>query len=93
MHAEAPTRRLHVAVDVVRRQLERARGHRVAAAISHKVSETISKSQREFLLRQQLKAIREELGEKEGGADGTDDLRALEARLGAAGDREKPTPT
>ena len=80
-------------MDVVRVQLERARSHRVAADVSHKVSETISKSQREFFLRQQLKAIREELGEgNEGGADGTDDLSVLEAKLGAAGVRGREQP-
>jgi ATP-dependent Lon protease len=76
-------------LDVVQRQLERARSHRVAAAITQKVSESISKSQREFLLRQQLKAIREELGEREADAAGPDDLNALESKLSAAGKMER----
>ena len=42
--------------------------------ISEDVRESVDKSQREFLLRQQLAAIRKELGEGE--PDGTDDYRA-----------------
>jgi hypothetical protein len=75
--------RLAISVAVVQHQLETMQSTRVAAAISTRVHDSISKSQREFLLRQQLKAIREELGEKEG-AEG-DDLAALAARLDVAG--------
>ncbi len=46
----------------------------VSEKISEDVRESVEKGQREFLLRQQLAAIRKELGEGE--PDGTDDYRA-----------------
>lgn len=42
--------------------------------ISNSVKSEMSKSQREFLLRQQMKAIEKELGETGGGEDGEDEL-------------------
>jgi len=65
------------------------------ARIRTEVSEGLEKSQREFLLRQQLAAIRKELGEVEGGAEsGSDsyaerlDLRDLPATVRAAAEKE-----
>lgn len=67
--------------DVVKRLellVEWTRAHvaeqEVSEKISHDVREGMEKTQREFLLRQQLAAIRKELGEGE--PDGSDDYRA-----------------
>ena len=49
--------------------------------ISNSVKSEMSKSQREFLLRQQMKAIEKELGEKGGGEDGEDELEDLKKKL------------
>ncbi|TKG97019.1 endopeptidase La [Puteibacter caeruleilacunae] len=50
--------------------------------ISNKVNERINKSQREILLREQLKAIQDELGENKGSANNKKDYRALIAEAG-----------
>jgi ATP-dependent Lon protease len=50
--------------------------------INSQVKEEIGKNQREHLLRQQLKAIHEELGDDD---DGESDLDGLEKRIGEAG--------
>jgi ATP-dependent Lon protease len=47
---------------------------RMRDKINSQVKDDIGKNQREFILRQQLKAIQEELGEAEDEADGLDDL-------------------
>ena len=49
--------------------------------IASSVKTETSKSQREFLLRQQLKAIEKELGESGGGEDDDNDLAVLEKKL------------
>jgi ATP-dependent Lon protease len=51
----------------------------VAERIRNKVTEDVDKTQREFMLRRQLDAIRQELGESDGG--GSDDFRARLAEL------------
>ncbi|GAU38210.1 hypothetical protein TSUD_226310 [Trifolium subterraneum] len=55
---------------------------RVAEKITQKVEGQLSKSQKEFLLRQQMKAIKEELGDND---DEEDDLAALERKMQSAG--------
>jgi ATP-dependent Lon protease len=55
---------------------------RLGSEIQHRVSESFSKSQREFFLREQMKAIRQELGEKD---DQQADLQQLEESLRKAG--------
>jgi ATP-dependent Lon protease len=63
--------RLTLLVDWIRKHLAELE---VAERISEDVREGMEKSQREFLLRQQLAAIRKELGEDSG--DGTGDYRS-----------------
>jgi ATP-dependent Lon protease len=70
--------RVKFVLQMVTRQLEMLK---VKKEISSMVQEEMGKSQREFLLRQQLKAIREELGE--GGEE--DELEELRDRLAKAG--------
>jgi ATP-dependent Lon protease len=64
-------RRLHLVTEWVREHLAELE---VTEKIRDDVREGMDKSQREFLLRQQLAAIRKELGEDE--PDGADDYRA-----------------
>ena len=52
----------------------------VTTDINKRVEGRLSKTQREYLLRQQMQAIREELGEGEGGNE-EDDLDQLQAKL------------
>ncbi|MGQ0575923.1 MAG: endopeptidase La [Pseudonocardia sp.] len=70
--AEAdPTRRLELLVGWTKAHIAE---QEVSEKISNDVREGVEKTQREFLLRQQLAAIRKELGEGE--PDGSDDYRA-----------------
>ncbi|XP_074589966.1 lon protease homolog 2, peroxisomal-like isoform X2 [Curcuma longa] len=55
---------------------------RVAEKITQKVEGQLSKSQKEFLLKQQMRAIKEELGDND---DGEDDVAALERKMQNAG--------
>lgn len=55
---------------------------RLGSEIQHRVSESFSKSQREFFLREQMKAIRQELGEKD---DQQADIQQLEEQIRKAG--------
>ncbi len=70
--------RLRKVAELVGRQSE---VHRVKKEINTMVQEEMSRSQREYLLRQQMKAIRRELGE---GADDEDDIENLRDRLARA---------
>ncbi|MET0342790.1 MAG: endopeptidase La [Polyangiales bacterium] len=74
--------RLRKVVDLLTRQSE---VHRVKQEISTMVQEEMSRSQREFLLRQQMRQIRRELGE---GEEDEDELEALRDRIARA---ELPT--
>ena len=71
--------RMRRVLELLSRQLE-------VLKLSNKISSTVkgemSKTQREYYLRQQLKAIKEELGE---GEDTDDDLAELQARVAEAG--------
>lgn len=71
--------RLTKATELVNRQLQTIR---VAEKISQKVEGQLSKSQKEFLLRQQMRAIKEELGDND---DDEDDVVALERKMQSAG--------
>ncbi len=57
-----PKSRLNRLTTLLNRELEVLR---LGTEIQHKVSETFSKTQREFFLREQMKAIKQELGEKD----------------------------
>jgi ATP-dependent Lon protease len=71
-------RRLRRLSEVLARELEVVA---IGSRIQSQVQSEIDKSQREFVLRQQLKAIQEELGEKDPGEAEMEDLREqLQAR-------------
>lgn len=69
--------RLHAVLDLLRRQGEI---HRVKQEVATLVEEEMGKSQRELLLRQQLRTIRRELGESGDDDEVLDDLREALAR-------------
>ncbi|XP_077244894.1 lon protease homolog 2, peroxisomal-like [Tasmannia lanceolata] len=71
--------RLSKATELVDRHLQSIR---VAEKITQKVEGQLSKSQKEFLLRQQMRAIKEELGDND---DDEDDVVALERKMQSAG--------
>ncbi|KAL9249848.1 Lon protease homolog 2, peroxisomal-like protein [Drosera capensis] len=71
--------RLTKATELVDRHLQSIR---VAEKITQKVEGQLSKSQRDFLLRQQMRAIKEELGDND---DDEDDIAALERKMQSAG--------
>ncbi|XP_077237309.1 lon protease homolog 2, peroxisomal isoform X2 [Tasmannia lanceolata] len=71
--------RLSKAIELVDRHLQSIR---VAEKITQKVEGQLSKSQKEFLLRQQMRAIKEELGDND---DDEDDVVALERKMQGAG--------
>eukprot|EP01018_Ginkgo_biloba_P007468 Gb_18856 [translate_table: standard] len=71
--------RLTKATELVNSHLQTIR---VAEKISQKVEGQLSKSQKEFLLRQQMRAIKEELGDND---DDEDDMVALERKMQSAG--------
>ncbi|KAL8088968.1 hypothetical protein AgCh_038656 [Apium graveolens] len=71
--------RLSKATELVNRHLQSIR---VAEKITQKVEGQLSKSQKEFLLRQQMRAIKEELGDND---DDEDDVSALEKKMQNAG--------
>src|SRR4030095_12686945 len=66
--------RVRLVLAMVNRQLEVLR---VKKEISHMVQEEMGKSQREYILRQQMKTIREELGE----AGDDDEIEELRERI------------
>jgi ATP-dependent Lon protease len=70
--------RMRRVLELLSRQLEVLK---LSNKISSQVKGEMSKTQREYYLRQQLKAIKDELGE---GDDGDDDLAELEARVNDA---------
>jgi ATP-dependent Lon protease len=78
----------------VRRRLERVLGevsreqdaHKVESEIREKVQTDIGRTQRDYMLRQQLEAIRQELGEAE---DSETEIENLRGRIEAAGMSEE----
>ncbi len=76
---------VHVArrLKLVLEELDRARGAmQVESEIREKVQSDIGKTQRDYMLRQQLEAIRQELGEAESGET---EIERLRERIEAAG--------
>ncbi|KAM3277051.1 hypothetical protein ACQJBY_045071 [Aegilops geniculata] len=71
--------RLSKATELVDRHLQSIL---VAEKITQKVEGQLSKSQKEFLLRQQMRAIKDELGDND---DDEDDIAALERKMQNAG--------
>ncbi|KAJ4777014.1 hypothetical protein LUZ62_061271 [Rhynchospora pubera] len=71
--------RLSKATELVDRHLQSIL---VAEKITQKVEGQLSKSQKEYLLRQQMRAIKEELGDND---DDEDDVAALERKMQSAG--------
>ncbi|KAJ8768351.1 hypothetical protein K2173_021504 [Erythroxylum novogranatense] len=71
--------RLSKATELVDRHLQSIR---VAEKITQKVEGQLSKSQKEFLLRQQMRAIKEELGDND---DDEDDVASIERKMQSAG--------
>jgi len=71
--------RIRICLKMLTRQLEMLK---VKKEISSAVQEEMGRSQREYFLRQQLKAIKEELGD---GDDDEDEMGELKARIGGAG--------
>ena len=78
--------RLRRVMDLVSRQSE---VYKVKKEISTMVQEEMSRSQREYLLRQQMKAIRRELGETEDDEDDIENLRERIARADLPVEAEK----
>jgi ATP-dependent Lon protease len=72
-------RRLRRVLDQIVREHDAVK---VESEIREKVQSDIGKSQRDYVLRQQLEAIRQELGESE---DGESEVQRLEQRIAAAG--------
>ncbi|KAK1374913.1 Lon protease-like protein 2, peroxisomal [Heracleum sosnowskyi] len=71
--------RVSKATELVNRHLQSIR---VAEKITQKVEGQLSKAQKEYLLRQQMRAIKEELGDND---DDEDDVSALERKMQSAG--------
>lgn len=70
--AEEANRQLNLVLIQLNREVQRLR---LSDEIQHKVQDQVDKTQRDFLLRQQLKVINEELGEARSSADEVTDLR------------------
>ena len=78
--------RLKAVLELIKRQQEI---HRVKQEVASMVEEEMSKSQRELLLRQQLRAIRRELGESGSEDDELDELRERLTRARPPQEAEK----
>ncbi len=78
--------RLRTCLKLLTKQLEMLK---VKKEISSMVQEEMGRSQREYFLRQQLKAIREELGEGDEEEDEIEELRDRIAKAGMSAEAEK----
>ncbi len=78
--------RIRMVLAIVKRQAD---VYKVKKEITTMVREEMSRSQREYLLRQQLRAIRRELGEPEDEEDDVERLRERVAMLDMPADAEK----
>ena len=81
LHTTCPKERMKSALALIETQLGALT---VNADVAKRVEGRLSKTQREYILRQQMQAIREELGEADGASDEADDLDQLQRRLHAA---------
>ena len=70
-------KRIEKAISIINREIQRIK---LGEEIQTEVHEEIAKTQREYYLREQMKAIQKELGEDEG----TVELKELEDRIKAA---------
>ncbi len=75
-------KRVETAVEILNREMQRIR---LGEEIQSEVQDEISKTQREYYLREQLKAIKKELGEDEGAAE----FGELEEKIEKAGMSEE----
>lgn len=82
-----PLRRISLVNRILRRELDIAE---MEMSLHESTAEQLGRAQREMFLREQLKAIRAELGEEDGDGDELDEYRAAVARLKASDEvREK----
>ena len=73
--------RLEKLVSLLAKQLQLLK---LSKKITSDVNDKLQKKQREFYLKQQLNAIKEELGDKQGDGDGDDDIQELVKKIEAA---------
>ncbi|OYV74546.1 MAG: hypothetical protein B7Z74_02060, partial [Deltaproteobacteria bacterium 21-66-5] len=79
LEEEDPVARLNLVSNLLSRELQLAE---MQAKIQNQAKEEMSKSQREYFLREQMKAIKQELGDIDGKSEETDDLKG---KIEAAG--------
>ena len=72
LEEEDPVSRLNLVNNLLSRELQLAE---MQAKIQNQAKEEMSKSQREYFLREQMKAIKQELGDIDGKAEETEELR------------------
>lgn len=73
-----PTKRLELAVKLLQKELEMLQ---LESVIQEKTKASIDQNQRDYYLREQLKAIREELGEEEEADDENDEVKIRSLHL------------
>mmetsp|Transcript_55790 Transcript_55790/g.120566 ORF Transcript_55790/g.120566 Transcript_55790/m.120566 type:complete len:1014 (+) Transcript_55790:56-3097(+) len=83
LEAEQPLEKLRVALHLLKKELELSQ---LQAKIASQIEQKVSSTQREYMLREQLKAIKKELGEDK--SDGTDAL--LEKFIGRLENKTVP---
>ncbi len=79
LEEEEPVARLNLVSNLLSRELQLAE---MQAKIQNQAKEEMSKSQREYFLREQMKAIKQELGDIDGKSEEADDLKG---KIEAAG--------
>jgi ATP-dependent Lon protease len=72
LEEEDPVARLNLVSNLLSRELQLAE---MQAKIQNQAKEEMSKSQREYFLREQMKAIKQELGDMDGKSEESDDLK------------------
>jgi ATP-dependent Lon protease len=83
LEEEDPVARLNLVNNLLSRELQLAE---MQAKIQNQAKEEMSKSQREYFLREQMKAIRQELGDIDGKTEEADDLRGKVKSAGMPGE-------
>jgi ATP-dependent Lon protease len=86
LEEEDPVARLTLVNNLLSRELQLAE---MQARIQNQAKEEMSKSQREYFLREQMKAIRQELGDIDGKSEEIDDLRGRIRNAGMPEEVEK----